>query len=408
MTEDTYALPSLVDYDMLFLQSANAKIVPCGESSSVSKNQAKEHMQALFQDGTRELNWVASCECGQMVGNYYEELECPSCKTIVKTNFAEDLDFRAWLEIPEFKQKDGSNLIPPILHPVAFDVLDKWIGKYKSSSLLGAILDPDGDLPPALQGVLGQGYTWFYNNFEHVINYFLTQYPTSRKRSEDIPEFIKMYGPIMFIRHIPILNQSLHLLTSSGTMTYSDDSAAAILKTKIELSNMIYVYQNGPIGPAFIDQRMWCMYQSYIEYCSSIKTVKLLSKTGYIRKFILGSRFHCSYRAVIVPQTEITVGDELHLPWLIGVVELHHEILNVLMNRRGNSLPIALAKYAKALAAYDPEIDEIMEILLSEYPYKGAPQLFGRNPQIWGAVVVISRMLTSLNSGEAKLRKVAC
>lgn len=382
MASDTHAIPALVDYDMLFLQSPNAKVIPCGESNSVSKNQAKEHMQELFQDGARELNWIASCECGHMVGNYYEELVCPQCKTKVQTNFAENLDFRAWLEIPDFKQPDGTILIPPILHPVAFDVLDRWIGKYKSRSLLGAILNPDGELPPALEGVIGQGYTWFYNNFDDFLNYFLTVYPTSRKRTQNIPEFIKAYRHILFIRHIPILNQSLHLLTSSGSMTYSDDSASAILRTKIALSSMIYLFQNAPVGPSFIDQRMWDMYQAYTEYCSSIKAVKLLSKTGYIRKCILGSRFHCSYRAVIVPLTEIAMGDELHLPWLIGVVELHHEIINVLMHRRGNTLPEALAKHAKALAAYDAEIDEIMEILISECPYKGAPQLFGRNPTL--------------------------
>ncbi len=382
MIETTYAIPTLVNFDQLFYASPNAKVVPYGNSASVSKNQAKENIQELFQDGMRELTWVASCECGKLVGNYYNGTTCSNCKTIVKTNFAEVSEYRAWLEIPELQQPDGTWSLPPVLHPVVYDVLNRWIGKYRSSCILNMILNPSSELPPTLQGIFGQGYTWFFNNFDFIMNYFLNEYPTTKKRSEDIREFIATYKSIAFVRHVPILNQALHLITSSGSMSYSDECSSFILKAKIELSNLVYVYRNGPTGSGFLDQRLWDMYAAYTEYCENIRKVKLLGKKGLVRKNLLGSRVHCSFRVVIAPQTEYVVADELHVPWLVGVIQLHHEILNLLQNRAGYNFAKAMEKYHRALVGYDTEIDEIMKTLIKECPYKGLPTKFGRNPTL--------------------------
>ena len=397
------AYPGLVDYDAMFLSDPDAKIIPCGEVSTITKNQTKEQIASLFQDGTKDLNFIASCDCGNLVGNFYEGMTCKKCKTVVKTNFASELKFRAWLEIPQLKDDPNDpGFIPPILHPALYIILDRWLGRSGGVSVLQALLDPDTDLPKSLKDSgLGQGYRYFYNNFDDIMNYFLTQYaplkaPGARSRSQYIPELLKTYRPIAFFRHIPILNQSLHLLTTSGTMMYSDDCSGAILKAKIELSNLLYVYNNGPTGMKFIDQRIWTMYSAFIEYVKTISEVKLLGKKGYIRKLILGARLHCSARAVITPISGIHECDEVHIPWRMGVGLLKLEILNVLMNRFGYSMPEALAKQQKATMQYDKDIDEIMQTLIEEcktltnvyVPHldamihpKGLCLLIGRNPK---------------------------
>ena len=398
------AYPALVDYDAMFFNDPDAKIIPCGEASVISKNQTKEHIASLFQDGTKDLNFIASCECGNLVGNFYEGLKCKKCGTLVKTNFASELKFRAWLEVPQLKtDPNDPGFIPPILHPALYMILDRWLGRSGGTSILQALLDPDTDMPASLKNSgLGQGYRYFYRNFDDIMNFFLTQYaplraPGAKARSQYIPELLKTYRSIAFFRHIPILNQSLHLLTTSGTMMYSDDCSGAILKAKIELSNLLYVYNNGPTGTKFIDQRIWTMYSALIEYVKTISEVKLLGKKGYIRKLILGARLHCSARAVITPISGEHDCDEIHIPWRMGVGLLKLEIINVLMNRYGYSMPEALAKQQKATMQYDSDIDMIMNTLIQEcrdltevyvphlqstFKPKGLTLLVGRNPTL--------------------------
>lgn len=384
LDDTTLVQTNLVDYDALFFMDPDAKVIPCGEQSTISKSQSKEHIQSMFQDGTKDLNFVATCECGNLVGNFYEGVQCSKCGTVVKTNFAEKLKYRVWLEIPEF--------CPPILHPVFYSVFDRWLGNCDRINIMTSLLNIDTELPPTLAKFgLGQGFKYFYENFDDIVNFFLNNFPplkstSARKKSVGIFEFVQKYRHIAFIRHIPILNQALHLLTASGTMMYSDDCCAAILNCKIELSNLIYLHQNGPTNHKFLDLRLWEVYNSFIEYVKAIEKFKLYSKSGYIRKMVLGARIHCSARAVIVPITEEHHYDEIHLPWKLGVTILKLEIINVLMNRHNYTMPEALAKHSGALAMYDQDIDNILQILINECKedtgYRGLPFLVGRNPTL--------------------------
>ena len=414
--------PALVDYDQMFISDPDAKIIPCGEESVVTKNQTKEHITSLFQDGTKDLNFIASCDCGALIGNYYEGMKCSKCKSVVKTNFASELKFRAWLEIPPMKQDiNDPGFIPPVLHPALYLILERWLGKNGGVPILQALLDPDTEFPASLKNSgLGQGYRYFYRNFDDIMNYFLTQYaplkaPGARARSKYIPELLQAYRPIAFFRHIPVLNQSLHLLTTSGTMMYGDDCVGSILKAKIELSNMLYIYNNGPTGSKFVDQRLWAMYSALIEYVKTISDVKLLGKKGYIRRLILGARLHCSARAVITPISGPHACDELYIPWRMGVGLMKLEIINLLMNRYDYSMSEALAKQQKAVMQYDADIDMIMQTLIKEchdyteqyVPHlnatikpKGLLALFGRNPTLRiGAIMLyfITKVKTDLS-----------
>lgn len=74
------------------------------------------------------------------------------------------------------------------------------------------------------------------------------------------------------------------------------------------------------------------------------------------------------------------MGDELHLPWKIGVNALKLEILNLMTSRYNLSFGEAIYRQITALVAYDPLVDEIVKTLIKECPYNGLPVLFGRNP----------------------------
>lgn len=399
-----YAAITLVDFDTLFREDPDAKIIS-GTEGIFTKNKTKEQLLSIVQDGSRDLNFIASCECGEYMGNYWgENMICPKCKTPVKTYFADSLKFRGWIAIPDFA--------PPVLHPRAYDVLDKAFGNINGKSVLSSIMNIDEELPPALRGIMGQGYDYFYNNFDDIMNFFLTKYlpvklnnnrkiddidytPITfsddvkepedkinlkiyniRKKIGAIKEFIDKYRKIIFIRHIPILNQALHLITSSGTMQYSDECIEHILTSQIEVSQLIYHYSKGNRSVKFMNNRLSAFYRSYINYTTSIMDIKLLGKSGFIRKYMLGSRLHCTFRAVIVPIVDDHRYDEVHLPWAVGLECMNHEIMNILTKRMNYSGPAALEKITKAKFKYDNDIAYILnDILIKECRFQRLPVL---------------------------------
>lgn len=414
--------PELVDYEELFRTTPDPIIIPCGILPRMTEDRAREEIRTIFQDGSADLTFVASCECGDLTGNFYEGQKCPRCNTVCKTNFATDLRFRAWLRIDELGGDPKDPLyIPPILHPAMYSILNQWIGSANKVSVLDSLLNPELPLPKQLiDDGIGQGYQYFYNNYDDIINYFLTRYKplqakAKRAKADAIKALVEKYRHLTFYRHIPILNQSLHLITTSGTLKLTDNSVDFILKAKGDLSDLLYQHRNLKVNSLFINTRLWTVYKSILGYVNYIAKVSLFGKTGHIRKNIAGSRIQCSARAVITPISGKHDFDELYIPWKIGVELLKLEIINVLVNRMGYTVDDALTKQNKASVSYDAEVDEIMKTLIREcrekstiyIPHlgrsihpKGLPALFGRNPTLrLGAIMLyfITRIKTDLD-----------
>lgn len=376
-THKTVSKLRLIDYDHIFANDPNAQVVPCGcdEGATVSNNSTEAIKRLLFQESDNNLNFIASCACGNLKGNFCIGTVCPKCHTEVRTAFANEIRYLAWLEVPEF--------MPPLLHPAAYRILGKWMGCVKrKKKVINLLLDVDAELPEPYAGVLGQGPDYFYKNFDDIIKFCMSlNRGIKAKKNEGIEEFCQKYKHCMFIRHIPILNQSLHILTKSGTMTYNDDASTHILKTCIELSNAIYNYRHNPTANKnYLEQHVYSTYTSYLDYINAITKVKLIGKAGFIRKCILAARMHFSARAVIVPIVGDHMADEVELPWRMIVANFRLEILNFLTNRFKQSMNEALATYNKALVSYDETVHECIKILQADCPYKGLPILLGRNP----------------------------
>ena len=388
--ENNSAAIVLQNFDELFASDPDAKIIPCGQDTVVSKDMMKAQIETFFQDGTRDLMNIASCDCGHLMGNYFQgtDIVCPKCHTHVRTNFADELKFRIWLAIPEE--------LPPLLHPVAYGVLDRWLGSFKKEGrILPTLLNVTVPLPVEYQGVFQQGFKYFHENFWHIINWFATKYKKfqttkERAKTEKVLEFLNKYKDRLFFRHIPILNSALHMMTQSGTMMFADNVVKHIIKAKLELSTLIYIYRNSTYNATFVDRRMFEIYTSFLDYTNNILNVKLLKKPGFIRKHLLGARMDCTARIVIVPIPGAHQADEVYLPWLAAMQLYQLEILNVLMNRKKLRLPDAVNKMMRAMAAYDPEIHEILNTLIKECPWKGLPLLVGRNPSLrHGAIFLL-------------------
>ena len=372
----------LLNFDELFRNSPDAIVVSYSDSVSDSKIKAKEQLQSMVSDYIAPLSFVASCDCGTLTGNFYEGKVCPKCGTKAEQPIVSDLRYKIWLEIPDE--------LPPVLHPAYYRILCKWAGSKGKESIIGKILDVDAKLPADLN-IPYRGFVDFYEHFDEIIEMLLVykkskpQIGKTAKINEEananIFEFVKKYRNLAFCRHLPILDSSLHILTRSGTITYCDHPTPYALKAKIELHNLIHILRNSPMTTVRMNRRMLAFYTQYIEYGKTCCESKLFTKTGVFRKCVNGVRTHWSYRGVITPLAGDYMGDELHLPWGIGIQLLQFEILGALL-RKGYTLTDAYKKYRIAEVTYDEEIDRIMQQLIDECLFSGLPVLFGRNPSI--------------------------
>jgi hypothetical protein len=373
----------LMDFDRAFALDPEPHVLAAGFENNEGEEFSLEDVKQMFQTSDGSLNFVATCKCGYLRGNYNEGTICPKCKSKCKTSFASEVDFGGWLVIPES--------LPPLLHPACYRVLRNWMGKMfkRKDYVLDAILNPDIELTGEY-AKLGQGMTYFWKNFDDVINFIMSLKGRGQKAKSDdkIKEFIDTWRHLMFIRHIPILNQSLHVQTKSGTMTYTDKSSEYILKTYLELSSTIYAQRHRPdMKPKKLEKRVWAIFESWMTYCQSIIVPKLAKKEGFIRKNVNGHRAHMSARAVIIPIVDDHCPDEIELPWrmMCGFYKL--EIMNLLQNSQGYDVREACELWNQAIVTYNPIIDSCLKTLKAECPFKGLPVLMGRNPTLQHGVI---------------------
>lgn len=370
---------AFMDFDQAFAMDPEPNVIPAGYETVDGKEITVDDVKKLmFQMTDGNLNFVAACKCGFLRGNYNLNSVCPKCGEKVRSAFADEVGFSGWLVIP--------NELPPLLHPAAYRPLRKWMGKIFKQNvyLLDGLLDPDVELPEPYASTLGQGAEYFYKNFDNIIAYVASLRKGQKAVSNELMlQFCKQWRHCMFVRHIPVLNQSLHVMTKSGTMTYNDDPSEYILATWLQLNTTINKLRRNPdMNEEAISQRMWAIYSAWMQYVDMIIEPKLSGKTGFIRKNLLGARMHASCRAVIVPITRNAWADEIELPWrmVVGVYKL--EIMNILQNRYGKDVNEAGEIFNQALVTYVPEVDACLRTLHEECPFKGFPILMGRNPTL--------------------------
>jgi len=382
----------LLNFDKLYEENkaTGAKLVAVGHDNE--GDNVEEMKKVLFQSSDGNLTFIAQCKCGYLKGNYHRNLICPKCHTKVETSFASEINIRAWVELPE--------VLPPFMHPVVYRVLNAWIGKGKGKAdILDTILNINVDLPQDLKDAgIGHGMWYFANpeNFWSIVRYFASKHKGQKAQQDQaVLRFLDEYKDCIWMRHIPILNQSLHILTHSGSMTYNDKPSEYILQACLELDEVIkQLRHQTKHNMNYVDQQVYDAYRSWVDYTNSIIKDKIISKSGFIRKNILGTRLHWTGRGVIVPITSRHYADEIELPWrmIVGLYKL--EIINRLKLNYGFDINTALKYWHQAQTGILPEMPEgrertrveeaieyvrvCLEQLLEECPFKGFPIIMGK------------------------------
>lgn len=382
---------SLANFDELFSENPDAVIA--NNTNFSIDNFAEAISKLVYSDNkTGDIGFVAECECGHLKGNYFIGRECNICKTVVDPVFIDNLRHKVWISTPKG--------IDSFIHPIVYFNVSNWLACRKRS-YLDDLLDPSSKLPEDLQAVFkGRGFNYVKDNWDYIMNYFLNVHPKT-KRKKQVPYmrmFLDYYKDVIFPTKLPILCNELHPITREGkSLKYTDDSSKDILTAIIDLATVEFSAITTMVSHSKMEKVTYNVYMSYISYITKIITQKLAVKKAMLRHHIFGTRLHGTFRSVIVPIMGEHYGDELHIPWNIGVNTYKLMLINVLINRRNYSMPAAMAKVQNALIRYDRDIDEIFQLLISECGYrkynsakqkydwidlKGLPVLFNRNPSL--------------------------
>ncbi len=391
----------ILDFNALFARTENAVLLNKFDFST--PGYAEKLAENIFSRST-DIDFVAKCECEHLVGNYYTNLTCPRCHTLVTCDMeaAEGhLTHKAWISCPD--GIEGGWLNPAVYQIIARhlrygkrvrqnftnangDISSR--GKIRKGNYLDDILDFDTPIPDEIAGaVTGKGFSYFYQNFDRLMQYFLYSHKqTAMKKGRDtLAYFLAQNRDKLFCRYLPILASSLHPIVMSEGINdnrkrFVDKNSQYVEAAAAALSYLEFSSHRAR-RPDLIEASTFQAYQEFIAYTVDISTRHLSKKRSLPRQHIFASRLSFTFRGVIVSITGKHDLDELHMPWAMAVNLLRLHIVGRLM-QRGMSSGDAMRLQQSSLKQYDPLIDSMMQEFIAESPYKGLPALFGRNPSI--------------------------
>lgn len=376
----------LLDFDALCNSIQNKKYL----NEDLLEAPNRSMLIDLLHATESSLDFTPTCECKTYRGIQFEGMTCPFCGCQVSSEFVTNFDQKNWIKIPDN--------MPPLLHPIFYLMLRSWVGKVRMGapntknagkkqrvSIIDFILNPEETLPDEIKdGIHGQGYRYFTDNFDDIMHYLLYDHPkySKLKKTEYIKKVYEEYRDILLIRQFPILHQSFHPIHASGNIKQIDETANIIIPAIIDLANATFSKRRNVTQKKYIDTQLWDVYKRYIEYIKKIIEYKIGDKFALVRRHVISGRLNWSARAVISPIVERHEGDEIYLPWDLALNGYKLEIINLLTRDYSYTQSEALAKVMKGFMRFDDEIYSCMNKLIEECPFKGLPCSLGRNPTL--------------------------
>ena len=353
---------------------------------------SRNHFKDMFFGSGDVFSFVASCENGCTKGSMYEGETCRRCGTIIKAIDPNVFQFQSKFQLPED--------YPPIIHPALYNLLKNWWGSIKKKPIIELMLTSRKSFPEELtEAGFEFGLSAFYRDFYKLVDFFSTRSKFVSKdvvrKSEHMKDIIFQNRHNIFIKDIPLLNNSLHVITSKkmlknkkksleigrgGAAAYTDSQAEIMMEMfsildEITLSRISDRKVN-------LDTKMFKFSLVYYQYIQEVINKKLAKKKGFVQQHTVAGRFHNTFRGVISPVGHLSGMDEIFIPWKTGLSLFKCEIINLLRNRYGKSFKEALDIYYGSIEKYNPIVHEIFDTLMDECPFKGFPILWWRNPSL--------------------------
>ncbi len=372
--EDTFILPQIQNLDELFLSTES--VITLNELI-VSKS-SEEIVDILCDISSDDTEMLARCDCGKLVGNYYDGMTCPHCNTVCSLSFLHIVKNDLWIVAPA--------AITGILNPQVYHILNSWLGKCEKLPIMEILLNRRLPIPDKLKSVIPeQGFNAFYDNFPAIINYFSFVYKTTSTKPivPYLGPFLEQFKDKIWCTRLPLVSKSLQPITRMGNNNrYVDGSIKLLMKLMTDFKTTLIDMNLADAQLPRVEKNFFSVYKVFTQYTKDLVKNKIAAKKGILRKHCFGSRFHLSARTVCVPIVGEHWGDELYLPWMIGVQLYKYHIKSLLVNRYHKTDNDAYNQIMLALTTYDYQIDQCIQTLIKECPYKGIPIILNRNPSL--------------------------
>lgn len=375
MKENKYVLPSIIDLDNLFSRTSNTIVF-----NDVMLDRTPEEVVDILCDISNDKSdSVATCQCEATSGNYYTGMKCRVCGTICQSNLFGEIRNDSWLEIPAS--------IKGVLNPQVFRILSDWLGNTNHQPILKQILNMQLPVEPIPNSPFftGQGFNWFYDNFDAVISFYLSSHPIMPKRNlaPVIKLFLETTGKAIWCTKLPILSKLIQPISRvNKDVRYADPDIENLMKAIFTLRSVLLAEKMMKFSADHVDRNFFSVYNEFLMYTNNILVHKLPKKPSILRKHVFGSRTHCSGRSVAIPIAGPHDADEMYLPWKLGIKMYEYHILSILVNKYNMPAFKAFNRIMNAINIYDHDIDLIMQSLIADCPYKGLPILMNRNPSL--------------------------
>ena len=406
--DTTLRVLKLINHDQQFEWNLNkSPIAPIilNHFNTSDPNFMKELQDNVYADGAG-MTFIARCECGETEGNNKIGVICSVCDTPVEPVDLLDDDnllCQNWIACPE--QLPGGWIAPKIYLNLA-----TWLsygkGRKVKQNYLDDILDVTTPIPADLSDVVdGKGFAWLYDNFDRMMDYFCFTHPTISRKPETAAmlTMIRLNREKVWCHKIPVMNAAINPIVEQESQganrkRYTDITADHILQAAITLSGLRY----GTVRKDHqyqVERKTFKAYKDTILYIESAFSKYVSTKKAIPRTHIFGSRFHMSFRGVVVPIVGVHEVWEIHMPQKMAVNSLRVMIVGRLL-AQGYSINDAYTKVRKALVTQDHDVAEILNDLIEETPFPGIAVLWDRPPSIRDGSVqlkYITKVSTNMN-----------
>lgn len=381
----------LADIDKVYEQQVKDGVVHLDELNPVADPEFADSLLITYQrDSTFSI--TPSCSCGRTTiensaGKRLGD-RCDYCHTEIENPLNRKLKPILWARLPEG--------IDGFINPIFLNMLmSAYQLNRQKSSIIQWLLDPldkkfqhQPYIDYMVKNGVQRGISYFVRNADFIMELLndTDVFQTQEIKHKQLYALFKAHRDILFPKHLPIINKQFLMVENTHIGTYIDmNTVPAFLKA---INTFIGMNIQRNQTQAKRDSITAKFLMQMCDFHVSIIKNDLQSKKGLFRRHVVSSRSPFTARAVVTSLHGSHDYNEIHFPWSLAVVLFEVHIHNHLM-KRGYSPRAMRAKTINAVKCYDKEIDEIMEQIIADSPFRtelhgkpGYPVIEQRNPSL--------------------------
>lgn len=325
------------------------------------------------------LSILPSCECCATTGEHLRNTRCPECGTLVTSVTEKPIESTMWIRAPEG--------VRSLMNPMFWTIITN---AFTSSglSIIEWICLPNYQAPNDRHGVIQRlqsfgiqrGWNNFVDNFDSIMDTLFNNFlkPNDPQRRE-LPLLISLNRHLVFTPYLPVPNRLAFITERTTVGIYADSTIKSAIDAVRTICNIDESY--GGTTQLVRENRTVKMIMQLAGYYRDQHKTVIGKKEGWFRKHIFGTLSSYTGRCVISSLSNAHDYEELHIPWSYAISLFSIHLKGKLM-RLGHTPKEAGKLLITASSVYDPLVDQLLQELIDEAPFKGIPVIFQRNPSL--------------------------